>query len=181
MIAGVCGHAADEVLRDGAPIHIRAIRPDDKERLLEHFHALGPRSVYYRFHGTKKRLTAAELSYFTDLDFVHAVGLVATRWQDGIEHILGVGRYFAYGGGAASRRAEVAFAVVDAYQGRGIGTQLVQHLARLARDAGITEFEAEVLGDNSRMLHVFARCGFAITRSFDAGVVHVAFPTEAPR
>ena len=69
------------------PIHIRAIRPDDKERLLEHFHALGPRSVYYRFLGTKKRLTAAELSYFTDLDFVCAVGLVATHWQDGIEHI----------------------------------------------------------------------------------------------
>ena len=111
-----------------------------------------------------------------------AVGLVATRWQDGIEHILGVGRYFAHGGGADSRRAEVAFAVVDAYQGRGIGTPLVLHLARLARDAGIREFEADVLGDNSRMLHVFARCGFAITRSFDAGVVHVAFPTaEAPR
>jgi hypothetical protein len=75
-------YAAEEILRDGGSIRIRAIRPEDKDRVLEHFQALAPRSVYFRFLGAKKRLTAAELSHFTDLDFVHAVGLVATAQRE---------------------------------------------------------------------------------------------------
>jgi membrane protein DedA with SNARE-associated domain len=71
-------YAIEEVLRDGGSIHVRAICPDDRERLLAHFHRLSARSVYFRFFGAKRRLTDAELDRFTRLDFVHDVGLVAT-------------------------------------------------------------------------------------------------------
>src|SRR5262249_22562644 len=80
-----------------------------------------------------------------------------------------------------SSRAEVAFAVLDEHQGRGIGTVLLEHLATLARARGITEFQADVLGENNRMLRVFAKSGFLVTRSVDGGVFHVSFPTaETP-
>src|SRR5215467_11692016 len=62
-------YAAEAVLRDGGSIHIRAIRPDDRERLLDHFRSLSARSVYFRFFGAKRRLTNAELDQFTRLDF----------------------------------------------------------------------------------------------------------------
>ncbi|MBI4516978.1 MAG: GNAT family N-acetyltransferase [Deltaproteobacteria bacterium] len=170
-------YAADAVLRDGSSIHIRAIRPDDKERLRDHFQHLSMRSIYFRFFGAKKRLTDEELARFTELDFVRQVALVATLRGER-ERIIGVGRYTAVpGDGADSHRAEVAFAVLDEYQGRGIGTLLLEHLAPIARANGISEFEAEVLGENNRMLQMFAASGFKVKRALEAGVFHITFPS----
>lgn len=178
------GYAATEILKDGGSIQIRAIRPDDKGRLVDHFQRLSQRSVYFRFFGVKKRLTEEELRRFTEPDFVRHVALAATLCVDGVEQIIGVGRYMAVpppDGGedtGETSRAEVAFAVADDHQGRGIGTVLLEHLAQLARANGITEFEADVLGENNQMLEVFAKSGFVAQRSVEAGVVHVRFPTE---
>lgn len=83
-------YAVDELLRDGGSIHIRAIRPDDKERLVEAFGRLSPRSVYYRFFSAKKRLTDEQLRHFTELDFSGSVGLVATLLENEREQIIGV-------------------------------------------------------------------------------------------
>jgi acetate---CoA ligase (ADP-forming) len=166
-------YSANEVLRDGGSIHIRAIRADDKERLLDHFRHMSQDSIYHRFFGLKHSLTDQELVRFTEIDFVNHVALVATLRAGGDERFIGIGRYVATG----PARAEVAFAVLDEHQGRGIGTVLLDHLGRVARAAGITEFQADVLGDNNRMLEVFAKSGFRVKRSTDAGVVHLSFPT----
>ena len=171
--------ATDEVLRDGGSIHIRAIRPDDKQRLLEHFRHLGPMSVNLRFCGAKKSLSDEELRWFTELDFVSHVGLVATLREREVERIIGVGRYIAIPeSGTSPQRAEVAFAVLDEHQGRGIGTLLLEHLAPIARANGITAFEAEMLGENNRMLEVFAAAGFVVRSSIRAGTIHISFPTD---
>ncbi len=131
----------DRVLRDGGSIHIRAIRADDKGRLLDHFNRLSSRSVYFRFFRAKKQLTDDELHKFTELDFDRTVGLVATLRRGNAEEIIGVGRYTRLETPAGEpRRAEVAFAVADAHHGRGIATVLLEHLAAMARDAGIEEF-----------------------------------------
>lgn len=178
------GHyATDELLRDGGSIHIRAIRPDDKQRLLTLFERLSSRSVYFRFFQTRQRLTDAELRYFTELDGVNNVALVATLREGDAEHIIGVGRYFRITeDGQSTTRAEVAFTVADAHQGRGIGTLLLEHLAAIARRHGIDTFEAYVLGENNRMLQVFAASGFTVQRSLDAGTFHISFPTaETPQ
>jgi acetyl coenzyme A synthetase (ADP forming)-like protein len=171
-------YAAEEILRDGGSIHIRAIRPDDKDRLVAHFQRLSQRSVYFRFFGAKKRLTDQELTRFTEPDFVRHVALVATLREGDEERIIGVGRFMARDDQGTPHRAEVAFAVADEHQGRGIGTLLLEHLAPLARANGITEFEADVLGENNQMLEVFANSGFSVRRSIESGVVHVSFPTE---
>lgn len=161
---------ADEYLRDGGLIHLRAIRPDDRERLLAHFHGLSQQSIYYRFIGLKHDLSERELNDLTQIDFVNHVALVATLFEEGEERIIGVARYIR---DAHPGRAEVAFAILDEYQGRGIATLLLDHLSRIARSAGITQFEATVLGDNRRMLEVFEHSGFAQTRFADGGTIRV--------
>lgn len=163
-------------LRNGGTVRIRTIRPDDKQRLLAHFSRLGPQSVYQRFFGMKKTLTDEELRRYTELDFVDAAALVATLGEGEEERIVGVGRY-AVGAARAARRAEVAFAVEDAQQGRGIATELLARLIPLARRNGMVALEADVLGDNTAMLHVFARMGFQVRRAAQ-GIVHVGLPLQ---
>src|SRR5215471_15585387 len=104
-------YAAEGILRDGGSIHVRAMRPDDKQRLLDHFSRLSAQSVYFRFFRAKKRLTDEELVQFTELDFVRNAALVATLGQHESEKIVGVGRYAVVN--AEGNRAEVAFAVAD--------------------------------------------------------------------
>jgi len=169
-------YAADALLRDGGSIHIRALRADDKERLQAHFHALGFDSVRFRFLGAKKDLTPADLRYFTELDFSRHVGLVALRRQDGQEEFIGVGRYIR--AEDDHRRAEFALAVVDAWQGRGVGTLLLEHLARIAAAEGVQRFEAEILATNRKMFDVVVALGFRTDESSRAGVVHAWFPIE---
>lgn len=86
-------YKADEVLRDGSIVQIRAIRPDDKELLLEHFSGLGARSRYLRFLGLKRALTSDDLARFSELDFARHVGLAATIQQNGHQRLIGVSRY----------------------------------------------------------------------------------------
>lgn len=174
MTSDLTSYSAQEVLRDGGSIYVRAIRPDDRDRLLRHFKELSELSVYHRFFGVKRTLGDEELVRMTDLDFVIHVGLVATLGEGPNERFIGVARYVR---GADPTRAEVSFAVIDEHQGRGIATVLLEHLSRIARTAGITEFEADVLGDNNRMLEVFAKSGFRVRRSAQAGVIHLSFPT----
>lgn len=126
-------YAVDEVLRDGSAIHIRAIRPDDRARLLDHFNGLSARTRYFRFFGHKLRLTNEDLTRFTELDFTRHVGLAGTLWQDGSEHFVGVGRYVR---NAGLSRAEIALAVLDEYQGTGIGPLLIRHLGGLLTRTG---------------------------------------------
>ena len=176
-----CRYSVDVLLRDGGSVHIRSVTAADGERLLEHFHTLSPRSVYTRFFGPKKDLTPEEVSYYTEMDGVEKVGLVATLGAGEDEEIIGVGRYFRCSKAGERHRAEVAFAVSDKHQRRGIATALLEHLARIARGHAITEFVADVLGENTQMMEVFARRGFQLNRSVDHGVCHVTFPTVAAR
>jgi GNAT superfamily N-acetyltransferase len=168
-------YCVDARMLDGAAIRVRAIRPDDHERLHEHFSRLSEQSVYFRFMGMKRDLTPDDLKCLTELDFKNHVGLAATVTENGRERFIGVGRYIC---GSDPHRAEVAFAILDEFQGRGIGTLLLEHLGLIADANGIAEFEADVLGDNRQMLEVFAHSGFKSTRSLESGVVHLHCSTS---
>lgn len=161
-----------ETLLDGERIRIRAIRPSDKPGLVDLFNRLSPETRYFRFLGAKTCLTDAELAYLTELDFVRQAALVAEADRNGEPRILGVARYAVLPADPTAR-PEVALAVDDSEQGRGIGTLLLSHLARLARGLGVTEFDAYLLAENERMLSVFRRCGFEIEGSVDGGVMHL--------
>jgi RimJ/RimL family protein N-acetyltransferase len=165
-------YSVDVTLRDGAVLHIRGIRPDDKENLAAFFNRLSPETRYFRFLGAKTCLTDDELAYLTELDFVRRAALVAELAEEGSPLLVGVARY-ATAPGEDEARPEVALAVDDAHQGRGIGTLLLTHLSKHAASQGITEFDAYLLADNERMLNVFKRCGFEMSGVVEGGVLRL--------
>ncbi len=170
-------YARDVVLRDGESVLVRAIRPDDKARLLDLFQRLSVRSIRHRFLGAKSTLSETELRYLTEVDFRTHVALAAVSHRGGLEHIVGVGRYL-WTDDVGVAPSEVAFAVADADQGRGIGTLLLEHLSAIASSQGVTQFEADVEADNADMMTVFEDSGFTVRTSIDRGVFHVVFPTR---
>lgn len=164
----------DVTLRDGTAIHIRAIRPDDRDRLRMSFHRLTARSIYLRFLTMKRDLSERELRYLTEVDFVRHAAVVATIDDGDDERIVGVGRFVVTD--EATRRAEVAFTVADDFQGKGLGSVLFDRLLPVARDLGIREFEAEILAENEHILHLFRRSGATVRQSVHEGIAHVVFP-----
>lgn len=162
----------DVVLRDGAGISIRPIRPDDDQLMLDLFERLGPESRYFRFFRVKRSLDPEELKYFTTVDYERRMALVALA-QD---RIIGVGRYDALEDDPST--AEVAFAVADDHQGRGVGTELLQLLTSYARSRGVKRFRAFVLPENRQMMRVFRNSGYELTRSLEEGMYTVDFPVE---
>src|ERR1700683_2646479 len=121
-------YLASAVLLDGSTINVRAIGPDDHDRLLAHFRGLSIQSMLLRFHGGKRSLGEGELTRFIALDFVANVGLAATLGEEREQPIIGVAHYMSEGP-AHPARAEVGFSILDEYQGKGIGSVLLHHLA----------------------------------------------------
>jgi RimJ/RimL family protein N-acetyltransferase len=162
---------AAATLRDGGPVRLRALRPGDRAALQDGFAHLSERSIYQRFFQTKRELTDTDLKYLTELDFVDHVGLVAVIPGGTPEgQIIGVGRFVR---GQHRETAEVAFVVGDDFQGRGVATLLLEHLARIARAVGVSTLEADVLPDNTQMLEVFQHSGLSMEERVRDGVVHV--------
>jgi RimJ/RimL family protein N-acetyltransferase len=159
-----------ETLRDGRPVTIRALRLDDRDGLLAAVANSSSESLYRRFFSPKQSFTEKEVAFFLNVDFVDHLALVAVLKEAGRLTIVGGARCVVVQPG----RAEVAFTVVDHYQGQGIGALLMRHLASTARQAGIKELIAEVLADNISMLRVFEKSGLRLTSKQEAGIVHVA-------
>ena len=164
-------YRAEDRLRDGTAIVIRAVRVDDRERMREASGRLSPEAIYLRLFAPKKELTEAGLKRLIEVDFDREVALVATIGAGTQESVIGGGRYVSANNDR--RAAEVAFTVDGRYRGQGIASRLLQHLAAIARGRGITRFDAEVLAENRPMLAVFARSGLAMERRREGGVVHV--------
>jgi GNAT superfamily N-acetyltransferase len=163
-------YSAFETLRDGRRVEIRALRPDDRTELIAAVGRSSAQSLYRRFFAVKRDFAEPEIEFFLNVDFVDHVALVAVLDESGRPAIAGGGRYIVVEPG----KAEVAFAVVDTYQGQGIGAALMHHLAAIARGAGLKELMAEVLPENVPMLKVFERSGLPLSIKRERQVVHVA-------
>jgi RimJ/RimL family protein N-acetyltransferase len=163
-------YSAIETLRDGRPLNIRALRPGDQAELLTAVDRTSAKSLYRRFFGAKRYFSDKEIAFFVNVDFINHVALVAVVEEDGRPTIVGGGRYVVVQPG----QAELAFAVVDQYQGQSIGAALMRHLIVIARHAGLTELIADVLPDNIAMLKVFEKCGLHVSTRREAGTVRVA-------
>jgi acyl-CoA synthetase (NDP forming)/GNAT superfamily N-acetyltransferase len=171
---------ADVLLRDGGTAHIRPIRPEDADLLVDFYGRISDQSKYYRFFSPMPHLSERDVARFTHVDHVHRVAFV----------MLLSGRMIALGSyeghpvdasdpdSATDRLAEVAFLVEDAQQGRGIGQLLLEHLAQAGRERGIERFVAEVLPDNHRMIQTFRDAGYRLVSGFEDGVITLEFPIE---
>jgi RimJ/RimL family protein N-acetyltransferase len=170
----VAKYEAVETLRDGRQFRVRALKSDDRAGLLSAVSQSSAQSLYRRFFSPKRNFTENEIAYFMDVDFVGHVALVAELEEDGRGVIIGGGRYILF----EPSKGEVAFVVVDRYQGQGVGTALMRHLAAIARQHGVEELTAEVLADNTSMLKVFERSGLIMRTTRNAGVIHVVLPSS---
>ena len=128
--------AIDAILADGGTVHIRPIRPDDADAHRAFFAHQSEQSVYFRFFGPRSELSDREVTRFTTVDFHDRMAFVAFLRND----MIAVGRYDRLAGGDT---AEVAFAVADDQQRRGLAPLLLEHLAGIARAHGIRTFAAD--------------------------------------
>ena len=157
----------DVVVRDGSTVSLRRSDERDLDGVIEFLERLSPRSRYFRFFGYPS-LTPERVRPLVAAGAGTGSALVAESGG----RVVGFAGY--HRNPHASDRAEVAFAVADALQGHGIGTRLLEQLARLAREEGIERFDAFVLSGNRRMLDVFRDSGFEVTTTTqEHGVSHV--------
>lgn len=141
------------VLRHGAQVIIRPIRPEDAHREQAFVRTLSDESRHYRFHKSARELSPAMLQYFTEIDYDRHMAFIALSDEPAPGTQVGVGRYVASDDGQA---CEFAIAVADGWQGQGVGSALMDSLEAAARAAGQREMTGLVLRDNARML-AFAR------------------------
>jgi len=168
-------------LRNGTPVTIRAVRPDDRPRIENAFRALDRETVYTRFFRFRDALSEQEFAQLASMDFVRDVMLVATIAGAGDEIVIAGASYHAYTARDGTFAAEVAFTVEEDCQGQGLAGRLFDALAQIARRMGIVRFEAEVLPVNKAMLAVFARTGLPMTERLEDGVVHLTLDLGSGR
>jgi GNAT superfamily N-acetyltransferase len=162
-------------LRDGTRVLLRPILPEDKDRLREGLRLLSPESRYLRFHSPVTKLTDEQLRYLTEIDYHDHMAWVALDEDNPDVPGIGVARYVRLADEPTI--AEAAVTVLDAYQGRGVGTLLLGLLARSARAAGIDTFRNYVLLENDAMLDLFDQLG-ATRVDEGGGVYRVDMPVE---
>lgn len=154
----------------GTKLEIRPIEPGDKAALAAAVDQSSDAAVYRRFLSPHGRLSANELRYLTEVDHSDHEALLAV--DPGTGNSVGVARYVR----DHERRdsAEIAVAVLELWQGRGVGKALLHRLAARARDEGITEFTAVLLSDNRPMRRLLADLGAIRVVSSAAGTVELA-------
>ncbi len=160
-------------LKDGTKVHIRPIKPEDEPLLHEAVAAMSERTVYFRFFSPLKRIPDALAHRLAVVDYNDRFALVATTHRPtGNERILGVARYDRV---ADADVAEVAVAVVDEFQRRGLGGALLAILARVARKHGIKSFSLIVLPENQQMLGLLRKMGWIHHAKLSGGVYDISF------
>jgi len=162
---------ADVALRDGTTVHVRPVRLDDAPALQAFYEGLSLEARILRFFSPAVDLAAAARRD-TEVDYVNDCTLIALAGPEA--RIVGVATYRRIRG----ERAEVGITIADDYQGRGLGTILIGHLAEIAAANGITIFEAIVLPENYRMVEVFRNLGVPVEVRTGPSEIRVIFPTS---
>src|SRR4051812_508289 len=154
----------DVILRDGSVLRLRSPAREDEAAIKAFFDALSAESRDTRFHGAGRTDTVAR-------DYAHADGdrrvALLAHLGDRIVAVAGYDRLNEPGA------AEVAFAVADDVQGRGLATRMLEQLAEVAAEHGVRRFDAEVMAGNRAMLGVFGRAGFDVRRETAFGEAHL--------
>jgi len=171
-------YETEVLLKDGSRILLRPIRRDDTERWLAFFQRQSQQTKYLRFQRDPGEMGPEDALRFCTVDYRNTFALVGEVQKEQRKEIVAIGRYYRL---PDKRSARVAFAIEDAYHGKGIGTQLIERLANVARDNGIAIFEGDVLAENERMMSVLKDYGFHIDSELRGGVYHVTIPIAKSR
>jgi acyl-CoA hydrolase/N-acetylglutamate synthase-like GNAT family acetyltransferase len=151
----------------GLDIFLRPAKITDEPLLKDFFYGLSGESLYKRFFSARKDMPHRRLQDFTAVDYSKKMVIMATVNEKDREEIIGIGQYEL---NSDMHSAEVALVVADRYQGRGVGRELLSYLILLARKRGILGFTGEVLFENSGMVQLFEKMGFATSKRSEEGV-----------
>jgi acetyltransferase len=151
---------------DGRRIFIRPVKPEDAPLFTALFKVLSPTTIYYRFFGMLKELKPEMLARFTQIDYDREIALVAIDEDSQTDRLLGVARII---GDPDGKTGEFAVLVGDAWQGKGIGSNLLEKCLSIAEKQGFKTVHGIVLHENKNMLALGKKLGFAIKRDPDSG------------
>lgn len=172
-------YLAADTLRDGTAVQVRAVRAADAPAMLAAVGRMSEESVVRRFFAPRNGFTDEEVARFVEVDGRRQVALVAEIPSSAGGTVIGGARYIVLEPGVA----ELACAVEDGWQGRGVGTVLLRHLGALARAAGVREIRADVLAENLPMLRLLRGIGLPLAQTRESGAVHLTLtldPRSAP-
>jgi GNAT superfamily N-acetyltransferase len=158
--------------KSGIEIFLRPIKITDETRLKKFAYSLSEQSIYRRFFSRRIEMPHSFLQKLVAVDYTKDMAILAILEPGDREEIVGVGRYFM---DSNTHRAEVALAVMDEYQNRGIGGELLGYLIYLAKKKGILGFTAGVLAENEPMLHLFRgfeKKEYEVEKKLDSGTFH---------
>jgi acyl-CoA hydrolase/RimJ/RimL family protein N-acetyltransferase len=153
--------------KTGLEILLRPMKISDEPLLKDFVYSLSEDSLYRRFISVRRDLPHEVLQPLVVIDYTRQMAILAVIADTNKETIIGVGRYYI---DESEHMAEVAFAVRDVYQNKGVGAELLKYLTYLAKRQGLLGFTAEVLVENHPMLHLFEKVGFRIERRQAEGV-----------
>ncbi len=175
FIAGKAGEYPEHLetyrtTKTGLEILLRPIRLNDEPLLRDFFHRFSDDSLYRRFFSIRQDLPHEFLQKFVAIDYSQQMLILAVIEEKERTEIIGIGQYWKK---EETHTAEVAFAVRDDYQDKGVGMELFSYLTYLARKEGLLGFTAEVLMDNRPMLHLCRKMGFDIERTGASGIYNL--------
>ncbi len=148
-------------LKNGVEAMLRPIRPEDEPMETRMIENLSTETLYFRFFGYVPRVNHDFLTRFTHIDYDREMAIVAEIEDQGQKKMIGVVRIIADAWGES---AEYAIVVADAWQGLELGSNMTDYILEVARDKGIQKVYASMLATNKRMIHMFEKRGFKISR-----------------
>ncbi|MBT4502214.1 MAG: GNAT family N-acetyltransferase [Gemmatimonadetes bacterium] len=168
----------DFIAENGVDVHFRPIEPTDEPLIQDLFYRCSEQTIYLRFFSYLKAMPHSRAQHLVAVDYDNSLALVGTVQEGQREVIIAVGRYSR---DPATNYAECAFLVRDDWQDKGVGRYLIERLMEVARGSGIVGFTADVLIQNTRMLHVFHLCAPGPVQSrIEEGSYHLTFSLYEP-
>ncbi|MDY6796030.1 MAG: GNAT family N-acetyltransferase [Actinomycetota bacterium] len=161
------------VTSDGLDILLRPVKISDEPLLKDFFYSLSDESNYSRFFALREYMPHEVLQKFVAINYTRQMVILAVAQEGEREKAIGVGQYAVLGD---THTAEVAIAVRDDYQEKGIGTELLAHLAMIAKREGLHGFTADYLAQNRPVNRLIAKTGLEAKKEISEGVCHIDMP-----
>jgi acyl-CoA hydrolase/ribosomal protein S18 acetylase RimI-like enzyme len=153
--------------KSGLKLFMRPVRFSDEDLIKDFFYSLSDQSLQRRFMSVRRDVPHKMRQKFVVIDYTKQMVILACVTKNDIESIVGIGQYVKW---EDKNFADIAFAVRDDYQGKGIGKELIEYITLLAKNEGLQGFTADVLGDNKPMLHLFDKMDYKVEKKIEEGV-----------